>query len=214
MHVIDLNCVPLFVTRLQDNEQLKKDEVELLKTIDLEKQYGEDGNYLSKDSHILEKYKLKRIKNICDLYVDRYVKNILSIDAEFKMFKSWLSMNIKGTKHDAHSHRNTMISCVLYFDEYMSNDFLTPISFGQDNLDNIFQTFQFQFNRIKPNQYNSPYVTVRPQTNTMIIFPGWIKHATDISKSTVKRYCIGTNYFFVGETGSGYHNLNIEVNNE
>jgi len=211
MNIINLFSVPLFVTHLEGNEQLRRDEVELLKNIQLDKQYGDDGNYLSKDVHILEKYNLTRIKSLCDHYVNHYIEDIIGITDKFKMFKSWLSMNVKGTKHLAHSHRNTMISCILYFDEFMSEEVMAPISFGQDGLDQIFKTFQFQFNVKERNQYNNNILTVYPKTNTMIIFPGWIKHETEEAKSMTKRYCLGTNYFFEGETGGGYHNINIGV---
>lgn len=210
-NVINLFSVPIFVTQLVGNESFKSNEVELLKSIEMDKQYGDDGNYLSKESHILEKYNLNRVKNLCDYYVNHYTENVLGILDEFKMFKSWLSMNTKGTRHLAHSHRNTMISCVLYFDEHMSNQPLAPISFGQDGLDQIFKNFQFEFKKKEPNQYNNNILTVYPRTNTLIIFPGWIKHETEEAKSTIKRYCLGTNYFFNGQSSGGYHKIAISV---
>lgn len=211
MTIINLFSVPIFVHQLKGIEQFRKEEVDFLKTITLDKQYGEDGNYLSKDIHILEKYKLDRVKNLCDTYVHQYTENILGITDTFKMFRSWLSMNIKGTKHLAHSHRNTMISCILYFDEYISDEPMAPISFGQDGLDQVFKTFQFQFKTKERNQYNNNVLTVYPRSNTLIIFPGWIKHETEEAKSMTKRYCLGTNYFFVGESSGGYHNITIGV---
>lgn len=211
MTIINLFSVPIFVHQLKGIEQFRKEEVDFLKTITLDKQYGEDGNYLSKDIHILEKYKLDRVKNLCDTYVHQYTENILGITDTFKMFRSWLSMNVKGTKHLAHSHRNTMISCILYFDEYISDEPMAPISFGQDGLDQVFKTFQFQFKTKERNQYNNNVLTVYPRSNTLIIFPGWIKHETEEAKSMTKRYCLGTNYFFVGESSGGYHNITIGV---
>lgn len=211
MTIINLFSVPIFVHQLKGIEQFRKEEVDFLKTITLDKQYGEDGNYLSKDIHILEKYKLDRVKNLCDTYVHQYTENILGITDTFKMFRSWLSMNIKDTKHLAHSHRNTMISCILYFDEYISDEPMAPISFGQDGLDQVFKTFQFQFKTKERNQYNNNVLTVYPRSNTLIIFPGWIKHETEEAKSMTKRYCLGTNYFFVGESSGGYHNITIGV---
>lgn len=211
MNVINLYSVPIFVTELKDSEQFREEEVELLKSIKTEKQYGDDGNYLSEDIHILEKYKLNRIKQVCDNYVKTYTESILGINDKFKMFKSWLSMNVKDTKHEAHSHRNTMISCILYFDEYMSNQTMAPINFWQDGLDQIFKTFQFHFNVKERNQYNNNVLTIYPRTNMIIIFPGWLKHETEKSQTTTERYCLGTNYFFVGESSKGYHNINIDV---
>lgn len=211
MNVINLFSVPVFVTNLENYERFTQEEVDLLKNIELDKQYGSDGNYLSKEIHILEKYNLQRIKTLCDSYVKNYTENILGISDDFKMFKSWLSMNTKGTRHVAHSHRNTMISCILYFDEHMSEESLAPISFGQSGLDQVFKTFQFQFKVNQRNQYNNNVLTIYPKTNTMIIFPGWIQHETEEAVSTTKRYCLGTNYFFVGESASGYHNITIDV---
>lgn len=211
MSIVNLYSVPIFIHELRSMEQFQKEEVEILKNIEMEKQYGDDGNYLSKESHIIQKYKLNRIKQICDSYVHEYTEEILGITDRFKMFRSWLSMNTKGTKHTAHSHRNTMISCILYFDEYMSNQIMAPISFEQTGLDQIFKTFQFRFNVKERNQYNNNVLTIYPKTNMMIIFPGWIKHETEEAKETTKRYCLGTNYFFVGESATGYHNLTVDV---
>ena len=211
MTVVNLFSVPVFVTQLTGVEQFKPNEVELLKSIEMEKQYGDDGNYLSKESHVLEKYRLDRVKSLCDAYVHHYTENVIGITDTFKMFKSWLSMNTKGTRHLPHSHRNTMISCVLYFDECMTDQPLAPISFGQSGLDQVFQTFQFQFNVKERNQYNNNVLTIYPKTNTMIIFPGWIKHETEEAKSTVKRYCLGANYFFQGESSGGYYNIKVNV---
>ena len=187
MDVINLFSVPIFVTELKNQTQkLKKEEIEILKNIKLDKQYGDNGNYLSQENHILKKYKLDRIKNLCDEYVNLYTESILGITDTFKMFKSWLSMNELETRHDLHSHRNTMISCVLYFDENMSSDVLAPINFWQDGLDNIFRTFQFRFKVKEKNQYNDNVLTVYPKTNTLIVFPAWVKHGTEPSNSSIK----------------------------
>jgi uncharacterized protein (TIGR02466 family) len=209
--VINMFSVPLYVTQLTGNEKLHRAEVELLKSISMEKQYGDDGNYLSHDAHVIEKYKLNRIRALIDRHVSHYTEHVLGVLNDFKMFKSWLSMNTKGTRHLPHSHRNAMISCVLYFDEHMSDQPLAPISFGQDGLDQVFKTFQFEFKKKEPNQYNNNVLTIYPRTNTLIVFPGWIKHETEEAKSTTKRYCLGTNYFFNGESSGGYHNITINA---
>jgi hypothetical protein len=211
MNTIDLYSVPVFVADLAHNEKFTRDEVEFLKSLKLEKQYGSDGNYLSDESHVLKHSSMSRIHQVCDRYVKNYTENILGITDEFRMFRSWLSMNTQGTRHLPHSHRNTMISCILYFDEFLSDQPLAPISFGQSGLDQVFKNFQFQFNVRQRNQYNNGSLTIFPKTNTIIVFPGWIQHETEEAKSTVKRYCLGTNYFFVGESASGYHHINIDI---
>ena len=211
MSVIDLYSVPIFVYNLDSSEQIITEEAFVLKNIEMKKDYGDDGNYLSKEGHVLKKYNLNRIYNLCNKHVKHYTENILGITDDFKMFKSWLTMNEQGTKHLAHSHRNTMLSCVLYFDENLSDEPMAPINFSQKGLDNIFRTFQFDFKSKERNKYNNKVLTVYPKTNTMIIFPGWVQHETEEARFLTKRYCIGTNYFFVGESAKGYHNINIDV---
>lgn len=211
MEVINLSSVPIFFDTLKDSNKITIEEANVLKNIEMKKQPGHDGNYLSVDGHILKNQKLTRLFNLCNSYVKHYTENILGISDEFKMFKSWLTLNSKGTKHDAHSHRNTMISCVVYFDENLSDEALAPINFGQTGLDNIFRTFQFEFKTKQRNEYNSKILTILPRTNTIIVFPGWIQHEVPEVTSTTKRYCIGSNYFFVGESAGGYHNITVDV---
>lgn len=211
MQVINLFSTPVVVYHLESHEKFTGHEVDQLKSIVLEKQYGDDGNYLSKNTDVLADKNFQRIRKLCDHYVKCYTKNVLGIADDFVMFRSWLSMNTKGTRHINHSHRNTMISCVLYFDEFMSDNPLAPINFGQAGLDQIFKTFQFHFTVNERNQYNNKVLTIYPRTNTMIIFPGWLEHETETAVTSVKRYCLGTNYFFNGVSSSGYHQIDISV---
>lgn len=209
--VINLCTVPIFVTSLSLSNSVTQEELEVFKSIELDRQYGDDANFLSKEIHVLKTYKLDRIKSLCDFYVEHYTKNILQIKNKFSMTKSWLSMNVRGTKHHAHSHRNTMISCVMYFDENLSNEPMANINFEQPALDSIFKSFQFQFDVLNRNQYNSPVAMVKPRTGTVIVFPGWVRHETDLCESDTKRYCLGTNYFLEDSTGEGYHNVKITL---
>jgi len=209
--IINLFSVPVLIANLSDQEKLTPEEIDIFKSIKVDKQWGDDGNFLSEEIHVLKKFNLSRIETLCNKYVEHYVKKIIGIDAEFKMFKSWLSVNEKGTKHHAHSHRNTMISCVMYFNENMSNEIMSPINFKQDGLDFIFKTFQFRFKPLFTSQYNSRFAEVSPRPGTVIVFPGWITHETDQSVFNGRRYCLGSNYFFNGESDSGYHNITVEV---
>lgn len=210
MDVVDLFSVPILVHDLDNNEQLHYEEIEILKSVEVFSQQS-GHNLLSYDNNILTKYNLNRIKNICDKYVSKYLNEVLFVSSELQMFSSWLSVNKKFTKHYQHSHVNTMLSCLIYFDEFGSDQFLSPIVFSQNGLFDVFKSFQFKLNTTSDNRYNSQSVVITPKTNTLIVFPGWLKHYTIESSSNVERYCLGTNYFFVGESGSNYHRLNLEV---
>jgi uncharacterized protein (TIGR02466 family) len=211
MSIINLYSVPIFCTQLEDDEKITSQEAEIIKSIELKRQPGNNGNFISEETHILDTYRLDRIKSICDKYIHHYTENIVGVEEKFKMFRSWLTMNVKGTKHDAHGHRNTMLSCILYMDEDLSDNTLSPINFGQKGFDQIFQNFQFQFTVKERNQYNNNILSIYPKTNTLIVFPGWINHEVPLVTNELKRYCIGTNYFMIGESASSYHKINIDV---
>jgi hypothetical protein len=209
--LVDLFSVPICFGILKDDEKITVDEVNFLQTFKLQKQFGDDGNFLSDEIHVLKQKNLNRIKKVCDAYVKNYTQNIIGIEDDFRMFSSWISMNVMGTKHVKHSHRNTMISCIMYFDEFLSDEPMAPIDFHHDALDQVFKTFNFHFNVKSPNQYNTKVLTIQPKTNMFIIFPGWISHETHEAVSTTKRYCLGSNYFFTGKSSSGYHRINISI---
>ena len=208
--IFNTHSVPILVANLENKDKFTDAEIDLLKKIPTE-QPGEDARpYLSLDTHVLEKYNLFRIKNLCDLSIKNYTENILGIEGKFKMFASWLTINVNNTKHHSHYHQNAMLSCVLYFNENANDDTLAPIIFENNNLNNIFKQFQFYFEVREPNMYNTE-LKIFPKTNTLIVFPGWIKHWTEESNTNEKRYCLGANYFFEDESAHGYHRLKIKV---
>ena len=213
MHLFDMWSVPVLMMELEGNEKITREEYNVLTNLPMQKREEEfkHSTLLSYSSQILEDPKLSNIKNTKLKYINHYLKNILHITNNFKMTTSWLTMNLNGSSHERHSHGNVILSCTMYFGENLSNEQMAPLYISQKGLDHVFQNFQFQYDKNSENNYNSTSLTLPTKTNTIVIFPAWCLHGSNPHNSSVKRYCIGSNYFIEDTVGTGYHSLDVKV---
>jgi len=152
---------------------------------------------ISNNTKILENNKLKRVKNFISLKVLHYTKEVLCIKNTVRMTQSWVTINKKGSQHHEHAHPNTFISLVYYVDcDLDSGDliFVKDRSSLQDG-------FYFNFNIIKPNEYNATSWIFKTTPGFLCIFPGHIKHFSSIHEGDRDRIMIGANFFLEGEIG-------------
>ena len=109
--------------------------------------------------------------------------------------------DVINTSHHIHSHRNSMLSVVTYFDDNIGkDDRIQGIVFEQSKFSSIFPEFKFDFQNLKPdkwNIFNYEGYTIRPKHNDVIIFPSHLYHRSE-SNLTNTRFCIGANYFISG----------------
>lgn len=212
MNIVNINSIPIFIKELEKEESITQDEYNELISLEVQKRdYDKTfSTLMSNSSVILENSKLQNIKNTKLKYVDFYLQEILGISNKFKMTSSWLTINNNGSSHERHSHGNVILSSVLYFSENLLRETMASFYISQLELKNIFQSFQFEYNTFKYNEYNSPSLTIPTKTNLLIVFPAWLKHGSEPMNKNTKRYCIGANYFLNDHVGSGYHSLSIQ----
>ena len=188
-----LNTISALKIDLEDDECLLKSEVDLLKQCDMEE--IKSKTKLSTSFKIIEENHLDRIGSLFDKYVSYYTKNVLGINYKFKRIHSWLTLNQNSSKHHSHIHPNSMISCVLYFDEEMTDNELSELILDLPGIHNTFTHFKFDLEIENLNSNNYTSYCFNPKTNRMFIFPSSLHHRTEICKSSEKRYCLGANYF-------------------
>jgi hypothetical protein len=160
------------------------------------------GVFVSKSKNILESEKLSEIKKDFMLAAKKYTSDVLRINNEFKMTNSWLTKNEKGLKHHDHIHPNVIFSAVTYFYDDLSNDSFDEIVWQLPGLWNNFKNFNFNYEIVEWNAYNSQMWNIRPNKNEIFIFPGCITHGSNPNLSEKPRYCIGANFFVTGIVGS------------
>jgi hypothetical protein len=211
--VLPLNAVP--VAKIQYNNFIKNNEKDIIKKItDWElRDESSRAPLVSNTYRLFEEYNLYDLKSRFDECVHMYATKVLGVDVGFKNIGSWVTRNTINTFHRKHTHPNTVISVVTYFDDNMEAEELLPgIIFSSSGLNNIFKPFTLDIeDKIKEsNIFNSRSHSVKPCEGAVIIFPGYIPHQSQVN-NTESRYCVAANYFFCDSFGSSLNKNYVEI---
>ena len=154
------------------------------------------GNINTKDNYILNKKEFKNIKKFIDKTCQDYLEKIISPKNNIKLYitQSWLNYTEKNQYHHQHSHPNSVVSGVLYFDCDKENDkikFTNPLIYQQ----------------IKPeikdfNIWNSETWWFALETGQLVMFPSSTTHQVDTKKGNNTRISLAFNTFYKGTLGS------------
>jgi uncharacterized protein (TIGR02466 family) len=168
---------------------------------------------LSAQDGILDAPELSDLKTIMEDSINLYLTEVVAIKNKFKMVHSWLTKNVTGSFHHEHYHHNMMLTSLVYFNEHGTFDNFSPLQFKGKGLTRVFEKFQFEFDVIKENDINVSDYVVRPTTNHLIIFPGWLEHSVPPNDRATTRYSVGANYFINDFLGieNNYDSININV---
>jgi len=156
-----------------------------------------EGNVSSIDNYILNRKELKNIKKIIDTACEDYLKRIICPkEKNLKLYitQSWLNFTEANQYHHQHSHPNSVISGVLYFDCDKENDkikFTSPKGYQQivPELKNY-------------NIWNSYTWWFPLESGQLIMFPSSTIHQVDTKKGTNTRISLAFNTFYKGTIGS------------
>lgn len=202
---VPLKAIP--VTELLFEEFITlEDQKSLSQVHDFFDRQGDDP-LVSKSYSILEDLNLNDLILKFNKSIEYYSNEVLKTSLQFKMTGSWLTKNSKGTFHSPHKHPNCHISAVSYFGDFSESE-SAGIQFLDLGLNSVFNENNIDFynvpdQRVKPddcNMFNSQVYTIKTKKNQIIIFPGHLKHKSEICKSE-NRFCVGVNYFLTGTFG-------------
>ena len=216
--VFGLNPSPLMIYKIDSLDDIvSRENFEDLKKVTMVKNIN-GKNQISDTYHLLDDIKYKRIKNHFDDAISFYAKSVLEIPYKFGMVGSWITKNSIGDHHAKHNHSNSMLSAVLYFDENLSNEELSPLVFYPEGLDGVFRNFKFKFDSldIVDNLINAKRFSLDVKKNIIVVFPSWLDHSSIVNTKVEDRYCIGANYFLTDSLGkhdsyNGYNRLDVNV---
>ena len=192
------NIFPTTVVDWDLGRDITDEEIALVKLHGTEgKCHRNMGNVVSNERYILRDYaELASIKEFVEAGVQHYVDNILMTtkDVEFYVTQSWLNYTSPGEFHHKHSHTNSIISGVFYFNADPEND---KIYFFNDH-----NYRQLDFNRVENNWYNSTSWWFPVRTGKMMIFPSSLVHMVEQTTSAETRISLAFNVFAKGSLGS------------
>ena len=173
----------LDITKLLDNEKI---------IINKDKNHYNQYGGISEDSYILNNKKYSKIKNYILSHCKEYGKVVLGLDSEeYIMTQSWITVKPPKTYHTPHSHSNSIISGVLYYNIY--NEDTPGITFVKDDPSMNFLLQVSQLRKNKKNQFNSDEIDIKVKSNSLILFPSWLTHGVKINNSNNTRKSIAFN---------------------
>jgi uncharacterized protein (TIGR02466 family) len=153
-------------------------------------------NYNTKDNYILNRKEFENIKKFLDTACKDYLEKIISPKNNIELYitQSWLNYTEENQYHHQHSHPNSVISGVLYFDCDKKND---KIKFTNSK----------GYQQIKPeidqyNIWNSDTWWFALETGQLVMFPSSTIHQVDTKKGTNTRISLAFNTFYKGIIGS------------
>ena len=104
-----------------------------------------------------------------------------------KLYNSWFCVNNYGDYNTVHNHQGSILSGVLYLN--VPDDKCGEIEFYRDDESNYYlPTLE------KYNNFTSQKATYKPEKGKLLIFPGWLKHAVQGSRSQGERVSMSFNY--------------------
>jgi uncharacterized protein (TIGR02466 family) len=154
-----------------------------------------EGNINTKDNYILNRKEFKSIKQFIDKSCQDYLDKIICPKEKLKLYvtQSWLNYTEENQFHHKHSHPNSIISGVLYFNS---------------NNDNIKFFNPKQYHQISPiidenkyNIWNSGSWWFGIETGQLVMFPSSTTHQVETKKGTNTRISLAFNTFYKGTLG-------------
>jgi uncharacterized protein (TIGR02466 family) len=144
----------------------------------------------SENSYILDQFGFNALKIKLEIYLQEYANVILGLAGEFAITQSWLSIKKSNQQHIMHSHANSIVSGVFYFNNvedasgltFMKNRTATD-TWSMSPLVNPNVNNQFSFNEI----------TLKVENHMVVMFPSYIAHKVTENKTDKPRYSIAFN---------------------
>jgi uncharacterized protein (TIGR02466 family) len=147
----------------------------------------------STNTFLLNEPELVNVREFIEVYLKFYVHNVLECSEELCITQSWSNVCEKGKKHHEHSHPNSIVSGVFYF---QINEKLPPIEFRNTN------TSSFTMNIAKQNNFNSATFLLPLNSGELILFRSNLTHSVPENLSDLPRVSLAFNTFAKGSLGS------------
>lgn len=194
--VFDLFPVPLYVTTYEG------DTTEIIDYFDSCEMNEPHGGYgiISKDSYIVDNPVCKPLADFAMHHFKEFATNVMRYDYEELMFaQSWLTYKKPGQFHKAHTHPNTLLAGVFYYEHYEDD---AAICFSKE-------AKSYHRSYLEPSllsdyqqyPYSQEEIYFKPQQNNFIIFPSYITHGVPPNMTNRVRKALGINALTKGKLG-------------
>ena len=171
-------------------------EMSYLKNLPMEKN---TGNLNSCNGKVLSDKSMNSLNKFIRISLANFCEETFNFDADkitLKITHSWTNRTKQGEHHHKHSHPNSIISGVFYFD-CNDNDnvqfYDTKNWLGLDKL--LVPSKNF-------NPFNSGSCSFSVKVGELLLFPSQLEHAVHTVQGKKDRYSISFNTFYKGALGN------------
>jgi uncharacterized protein (TIGR02466 family) len=186
---------PIYTTKI--DRKLTKQE---LKFVDQQKKHcvSNKGNINTKDNYILNNKEFKNIKKFLNKHCKNYLDTVICSKNNLELYitQSWLNYTEANQYHHQHSHPNSVVSGVFYFDSDIKND---KILFSHSK---GYQQIRPAINEKKYNIWNSETWFFPVETGDLFMFPSSTSHQVETKQGSNTRISLAFNTFYKGNVGS------------
>ena len=193
--VVELFCVPLIHFTLEDDTDELKTCSDFVSSHDQARKYNDLKNFTTQPNfRILEKF--PKTKDILTRASNAALNKFHKFSNEFMISTSWLTKTKKGQGCNLHDHKNCVFSGVYYYGDY--DDDVGNITFRNPFVD----MSSYMLNSYEPTLYNQPFMEIKPQDKSLIIFPSYLKHMIVNHKSEITRHSLAFNLVPINQYGN------------
>lgn len=197
VNVFSMFPTPLYVTTYEG------DTTEMVKYFDsCEMNPASGGGYgmISKNSYVVDNPICKDFTDFAMFHFRKFATDIMRYNYEELQFaQSWLTHKAPGQFHKAHTHPNTLLAGVFYY-EFEPGDAAICFSkdvkaFGRSYLEpSLLEDYQ-------DHQFSQEEIYFQPKINNFIIFPSHVMHGVPPNKTNKMRKALGVNALTKGKLG-------------
>lgn len=192
--IIPLFATPIGILQVQEIEGTVKEHLFNTSFNRMINGWMSDNYYILEDDICLD-LKNEIIKNI-----NLYVRDVLKINPEIEFYitNSWVVKHEPNDWSQSHSHKNSILSGVLYLQT--TEDTGNLVLEKEDNFVNLFPL------AINPtftewNIFNTEEWSIQPKNNMLVLFPSHVKHYVTPNTTNNIRYSLAFNVFLRGNLG-------------
>jgi len=155
------------------------------------------GNINTKDNYILNRKEFKNINKFLEKHCQNYLDTIICPKNNIKLHitQSWLNYTEKDQYHHTHTHPNSVVSGVLYFDSDKEKDKILFSNTG-------YKQISPEIDNTKFNLWNSQTWFFPVETGDLFMFPSSTTHQVETKQGKNTRISLAFNTFYKGTVGS------------
>ncbi len=188
--LIRLFSIPVLITKYKLNFKTELNYInKKLKLIE----NGTNKNFRSVDSYLLKKKIFSKLKKFFEDSLNVYDQEICNTKQKLFITQSWVNFNPPKSLHHEHTHPNSIVSGVFYFEV---DEKMPPITFNRTTNSN------FKREVFKYNEFNSENFLLPIKSGELILFPSTLKHSVPINTSNKNRISLSFNTFVSDKLGS------------